>query len=84
MDTLVSLKEDELGNRFIIVIVDNFLKLVGLYPARNTTSKEFVHALLQWVSIFGVPKEIHTHGASQFSSQLSSDLSSLLGYNHLL
>ena len=49
VDTLGSLKEDELdpGNRFIIAIVDNFSKLVGLYPARNTTSKEFVHTLLQ-------------------------------------
>ena len=52
VDTLDPLKEDELGNRFIIVIVDNFSKPVGLYPARNTTSKEFV-ALLQWVSISG-------------------------------
>ena len=43
-----SMKEDESGNCFIIVIVDNFSKLVGLYPAQNTTSKEFVRALLQW------------------------------------
>ena len=77
VDTLGPLKEDELGNRFIIVIVDNFSKLIGLYPARNTTSKEFVHALLQWVSIFGVPKEIRTDGGSQFSSQLSSDMASI-------
>ena len=84
VDTLGPLKEDELGNRIIIVIVDNFSKLVGLYPARSTTSKEFVHALLQWVSIFGVPKEICTDGGSQFSSQLSSDLASLLVYNHLV
>jgi len=64
--------------------VDNISKLVGLNPARRTTSKEFVHALLQWVSIFGAPKEIRTDGGSQFSSQLSSDLASLLGYNHLV
>ena len=90
LDPLVSLyvvtlglsKEDESGNQFIIV--DNFSKLLVVYPARSTTSKEFVHALLQWVSIFGVPKEIHTNGGSQFSSQLSSDLASLLGYNHLV
>ena len=67
LDLLISLsvdplgpKEDELENRFIIVIVDNFSKLVGLYLARNTKSKEFVHALLQWASIFGAPKEIRT------------------------
>jgi hypothetical protein len=45
VDTLGPLKEDESGNRFIIVIVDDFSKLVGLYPARNMTSKEFVRAL---------------------------------------
>ena len=56
VDTLGPLKEDKLGNRLIIVIVDNFSKLVGQYPARNKTFKEFVHALLQWVSIFGVRK----------------------------
>ena len=84
VDTLGPLKEDELGNRFIIVVVDNISKLVGLYPARSKTSNEFIHALLQWVSIVGVPKEIRTDEGSQFSSQLSSDLASLLGYKHLV
>ena len=38
-----------------------------------------------WTTLFfGVPKEIRTDGGSQFSSQLSSDLSSLLGYHHLV
>ena len=50
VDTLGLLKEDETGNRFIIVIVNNFSKLVRLHPAQNTTSKEFVRALIQWVS----------------------------------
>jgi len=44
VDTL-GLKEDQSENRFIIVIVDNFSKLVG--PAQNTTSKEFVRTLQQ-------------------------------------
>ena len=63
MDTLVPLKEDENdGNSFVIVIVDKFSKLIGLYPAKNTTtSKEYIHELLQWLSIFGVPKEIRSY-----------------------
>ena len=82
--TLGPLKEEELGNRFIIVIVDNFSKLVGQNPARNRTSKEFIHALLQWVSNSGVPIEIRIDGGSQLSSQLSSNFSSLLGYYQLV
>ena len=66
------------------MIVDKFSKLVGLYPAQNTTSKEFVGVLLQWVSIFGVPKEIRTYGGSQFTSLISSDLCPLLDYYHLV
>jgi len=82
--TLGPLKEDQSGNFFIIVVVDNFSKLVGLYPGQNKTSKEFVRTLLQWVSIVGVPKEICTIEGSQFTGQLSCDLCSLLGYDHLV
>ena len=45
VDKLGPLKVDENGNSFIIVIVDNFSKLVGLYPAKNTTSKDYLGAL---------------------------------------
>ena len=83
VDTLSLLKEDQLENRFVIVIVDNFSKLVGLYPAQNTTSKEFVWTLLQWVSILGA-KEIRTDGGSHLTSQVSSNLCSLLVYHHLV
>ena len=64
--TLGPLKVDENGNSFIIAVVDNFSKLIGLYPAKNTTSNEYLGALLQWVSIFGVPKEIRSDGGSVY------------------
>ena len=67
-----------------VVVADNFSKLVGLYPAQNTTFKEFDRALLPWVSFFGVPKEIRTDGGSQFTSKLSSDICSLQSYHHLV
>ena len=60
--TLSSLPEDENRFSFIVVIVDNFSKFVELYPARSTTSKDFIGAFMQWVGIFGVPKEIRSDG----------------------
>ena len=68
VDTLGSLKLDENGDSFIIVIVNNFSKLIELYPAKNTTSKDCLGELLQWVSIFGVHKEIRSDGGSQFAA----------------
>ena len=56
IDTLGPLPEDEAGMRYIILIVDNFSKFVGLYPANSTSTRDFVKAFLSWVGIFGVPK----------------------------
>ena len=64
--------------------MDNFSKLIGLYLAKNTTSKEYVHALLQWVSIFGVPKEIRSDGGSQLTSKMAAEIRFLLHYDHLV
>ena len=62
----------------------NFSKFVGLYPARITTSKDFIGALILWVGILGVPKKFRSDCGSQFTSNLSKDLSALLGYKHLV
>ena len=62
-DTLGPFPEDVFGMRFIIPIVDNFSKFVGLYPAKNTLTLEFVKAFLSWVGIFGV---LRIDGRSQF------------------
>ena len=80
IDTLGSLPEDEYGMRYIILIVDNFSKLVGLYPAKNTSTLEFVKAFLSWVGIVGVPKILRSDGESQFSS----DMAERLKYQHLI
>ena len=64
IDTLGPLPEDEFGIRYIILIVDNFSKFVGLYPAKNTSTLEFVIAFLSWVGIFGVPKIFRSDGGS--------------------
>jgi hypothetical protein len=84
IDTLGPLAEDQNGNSYVVVIVDNFSKFIGLYPAKNTTSEEFVRALLQWVGVFGIPHEIRTDGGSQFNSKLAADFKSLLRYDHLV
>jgi Integrase zinc binding domain len=47
MDTLGPLPEDEDGNKYVILIMDNFSKFVGLYPTKSTTAKECIRALLQ-------------------------------------
>ena len=69
IDALGPLSEDEFGMRYNILIVDNFSKFVGLYPAKNTSTLEFVKAFLL-LGIFGVPKILRSEGSSQFSSDM--------------
>jgi hypothetical protein len=78
------LPEDDEGNKYIVVIVDNFSKFVGLYPAKSTTSEDYIRALIQWVGVFGVPEEIRTDGGTQFTSSMAKDLASLLQFKHLV
>jgi hypothetical protein len=84
VDTLGPIKNEKFGYQYIIVIVDNFSKFVQLYPTFSTTSEEYLNAMLQWVGLFGVPKEIRSDGGSQFASKLADDFKSLLGFQHLI
>ena len=75
IDTLGPLPEDEIGMQYTILILDNFSKFVGLYPAKNTSTLEFVKAFLpSWVGIFGVPKILRSDGGSQLSSDMAERL----------
>ena len=70
--------------RYIILIVDNFSKFVGLYPANSTSTKEFVKAFLSWVGIFGVPKTLRSDGGSHFNSNMAQALKDLLKYQYIV
>jgi hypothetical protein len=47
IDTLGPLPEDNDGNKYIVVIVDNFSKFVGLYATKNVTSEDYIKSLVQ-------------------------------------
>ena len=78
IDTLGPLPEDESRIRYIILIVDNFSRFVGLYPANSTSTLEFIKAFLSWVGIFGVPKTLRSEGGSQFTSNMAQALKDIL------
>ena len=73
------LPEDEYGMHNIILIVDNFSKFVGLYPAKTALTLEFVRALSYLGLEFLVPS---IFGGSQFSSEMAERLNILLKYQH--
>ena len=82
VDSIGPLPEDENGNKFILVIVDNFSKFTELYATKSTTAISYVQAILQHMSIFGVMKSIRSDGGTQFTAHICDKLSKVLGYVH--
>jgi len=69
-DTLGPLPEDENEFSFIVVIVDNFCKFVGLYPGVITMVKDLITN--GWY-FWGI-KEISSDSRTQFTSKSSSSI----------
>jgi len=76
IDTVGPSPEDEWWMRYIILIVNNFSKFVGLYPV-STSTLEFIRAFLSWVGIFGA-KTLRSEGGSRFTSNMAQALNDIL------
>lgn len=70
--------------RYLLTIVDRFSAWPEAYPLEDVTAytvaRTFVH---QWVSRFGVPRELTTDRGGQFESELFFQVTSLLGSHHI-
>ena len=87
VDSIGPLPEDEYGNKYILVIICNFSKytmLYVLYAAPDVAAKDFVHALLQCIAIFGVMEQVRSDGSTQFTAEICRDLSKYFEYEHLI
>ena len=80
MDILGPLPETERGNRYVLVIGDYFTKWVESYPIPNqvaaTVARVFVE---EFVSRYGIPKEVHSDQGRNFESNLMAEVCKLLG-----
>ena len=67
------------GNKYLLVIADYFTKFVHALPMKNqeadTVARTFVH---DFVTIFGVPMQVHTDQGANFESNLFKEVCKLL------
>ena len=80
IDMLGPFPESPTGNKYILMVVDQFTKWVEGYPTRDQTA-ETVAAVLstQFFSRFGCPLEIHSDMGKNFESKLIQELCRLMG-----
>jgi len=68
------------GNRYLITVLDQFTKWPEALPVPSVRSETIASTLLYQVfSRFGIPLEIHSDRAPNFSSELYGEIMRLLG-----
>ena len=80
IDILGELSETDNGNKYILVLSDYFTKWTEAYPLPDQTAQSVADVIVtQFVSRFGVPRQIHSDQGRNFESNLFSEMCKLLG-----
>jgi hypothetical protein len=78
IDTMGPLPEDEFGNKYVVVFIDMFSRVLELYPEKDCTAEAAARSLFQWVCRYGIPREVQSDNGSQYVSQTVEQLLQLL------
>jgi transposase InsO family protein len=72
------------GNRYLFTIVDRFTRWPEAIPLSETSTETCARAIVaHWISRFGLPSVITSDRGAQFTSKLWSEISQLLGMQHI-
>ena len=83
VDTVGPFPEDEDGNMYILVVIDNFSRYTTLWPTKDQTGLSAARSLLKHVASYGTPDEIQSDGGPQFYSEMVTALYRITGIDKL-
>ena len=79
IDILGELVRTPRGNRYLLVIVDRFTKLVKTVPLKNISASSVARAFVtHWVFNFGPPTDLISDNGKQFTSKFFLDVCRIL------
>ena len=84
VDIIEDLREDEEGNRHILVLIDAFSRWLNLIPMKDKTSLTIAKKLFQHVGDFGVPIELVSDRGPGFIGDVVEEFLRLIGTEHNL
>ena len=74
LDHIGSLKADDKGYSYILVIIDAFSRWVELFPTSSVCAYETASCLFQHFGRFGTPAAIHTDRGTAFHNELIAEI----------
>ena len=83
IDSLTGLPPTTEGENSVIVIIDNFTRMVELYARKGTTEQDAISALLDHFGRYGVPAKIITDNGSQFVADSITKLYEAVNVEHV-
>jgi len=81
-DTIGPLNESEDNHKYILVLICTFSRWVHLFPLKRLTAKEAAEKLIQYIGIYGTPKQLLSDRGTQFKNEVFAELTRLLGTDH--
>ncbi|GAB0187988.1 protein NYNRIN-like [Grus japonensis] len=85
MEFIGPLPQTAQGNRYCLVISDNFTKWVEAFPARNNTASATAKILVEHIfSRWGIPKEIDSDHGQRFIGEVTKGVCQALGIKQKL
>lgn len=82
VDCVGPLTPSKSGSVYLLTVMCQCTLYPAAYPLRSITTKSVVKALSQFISIFGIPKNIQTDRGSNFTSRMFKEVLSQLGVAH--
>ena len=83
-DLLGELIRTRRGNRFVLVIVDRFSKLLRTVPMKRITAIEVAKAFVHhWVFVYGQPLSLFSDNGPQLAASLFIDVCRILGVKNV-
>jgi hypothetical protein len=68
------------GNKYILTIVDYFTKWIVAIPLVNQEAHTVANSFVEkFVSVFGVPKQLHSDQGTNFESRIFKEMCEILG-----
>jgi len=81
-DTIGPLNESEDNHKYILVLICTFSRWVHLFALKRLTAKEAAEKLIQYIGIYGTPKQFLSDRGTQFKNEVFAELTRLLGVDH--
>jgi hypothetical protein len=83
VDTLTVTPTDKQGNTYIVVVINLFTKLVGLYPVAKHDAPSTATAIFQYFCTYGLVSHMISDPGSEFDNEVVSHLTRWLGLRHI-